>query len=80
VDVAVVVQQGDGAEAFLGSVFARCRAAAVLDNGVGVPNEEQGTVVRVCEDPLGPWSQLWPRFRHVGLSTFCEPCRRLDLT
>jgi hypothetical protein len=51
-----------------------------LRGPTGVANEEEGTVVRICRGPRRPWSQLWPEFRHVGLSTFCEPCRRLDLT
>lgn len=80
VDVAVVLVQGEAAEQFLAARFATCRPAAVLDNGTGVANEEEGTVVRICRGPRQPWSQLWPEFRHVGLSTSCEPCRRLDLT
>ena len=78
-DTAVVLMQGDGSAGFLATVFRSCDDAAVLDNGVGVPNEEQGTVVRVCRDPRATWEQLWPQFRYVGLSTFCEPCRRLQL-
>lgn len=77
---AVVVMQGDGAADFLAGVFERCEEVGVLDNGIGVPNEEQGTPVRVCTGPRGTWQELWPRLRHVGLSTFCEPCRRLNLT
>lgn len=76
---AVVVMQGEAAPAFLASVFASCRDAGRLDNGVRVANEEQGTVIRVCRDPLASWQELWPRFRYVGLSTFCEPCQRLNL-
>lgn len=78
-DVAVVLIQGEDSAAFLSGVFASCTEEAVLANGVGVSNEEEGTVVRVCRDPLDGWEQLWPQFRYVGLSTFCEPCRRLDL-
>lgn len=77
--VAVVVVQGDRSAAFLDTVFRTCRDAGVLDNGLQVGNEEQGTVIRVCEDPLAGWAQLWPSWRYVGLSTFCEPCRRLNL-
>ena len=76
---AVVVMQGDGAPDFLAGVFASCRDAGRLDNGLGVANEEQGTMIRVCHEPLGSWQELWPRFRYVGLSTFCEPCQRLNL-
>jgi 4-amino-4-deoxy-L-arabinose transferase-like glycosyltransferase len=44
--------------------FASCATARQLDSGVDIPNEEQGLDVIVCRDPVAPWSQLWPRFRH----------------
>ncbi len=44
--------------------FGTCRVAAHLDNGVGVPNEEQDNDVKVCRDPSRPWSRLWPDLRH----------------
>ncbi|MET9023204.1 glycosyltransferase family 39 protein [Actinopolymorpha sp. NPDC004070] len=44
--------------------FGSCRVAARLDNGVGIPNEEQSNDVKVCHDPVRPWSQLWPDLRH----------------
>lgn len=80
---AVVLLQGHGqghvSEDLLDRAFARCTLAGRLDNGVGVPNEEQGTAVLVCRDPVASWEQLWPDFGYVGLSTFCHPCRRLGL-
>jgi hypothetical protein len=36
----------------------------VLDNGVGVENEEQGSVVATCRDPLGSWDAVWPELQH----------------
>lgn len=45
--------------------FASCEVVARLDNGVGVPNEEQGAPVSVCRDPQVPWSRLWPSLRHL---------------
>jgi len=45
--------------------FVGCRRAATIDDGVGVENEEQGGTVWVCAQPEGPWSQLWPRLRHL---------------
>ncbi len=80
--VAVVLVQGQGqgvSHDLLASSFQSCLVAGVLDNGVGVPNEEQGTEVMVCERPTAPWAQLWPEFSYVGLSTFCHPCRRLGV-
>jgi hypothetical protein len=59
----VVVVGGQYPE--LERLFASCEIRARLDNGVGVANEEQGVPVAVCRDPLGPWSQLWPRVRHL---------------
>ena len=80
---AVVLVQGHGqgnvSEALLRRSFASCTVAGHLDNGVGVPNEEQGTAILVCRDPVTTWAELWPDFAYVGLSTFCHPCRRLGL-
>lgn len=51
---------GRGAERF----FTGCREVARVDNGVGVDNEEQGSVVALCSGTVEPWSTLWPRLRH----------------
>jgi hypothetical protein len=59
--VVVAWTQGLGG---LRRLFAECEQRAVLDNGVGVDNEEQGAVVAVCRDPLGGWSAIWPRLQH----------------
>jgi hypothetical protein len=45
--------------------FSGCREAAVVDNGVGLDNEEQGGLVFVCRAPARPWSALWPQLRHL---------------
>lgn len=39
---------------------------ALVDNGVGLDNDEQGRPVLVCRGPLGGWSDLWPRLRRLG--------------
>ncbi|WP_336921188.1 glycosyltransferase family 39 protein [Aquipuribacter sp. SD81] len=62
----------------LRSTFERCEVAGRLDSGTGVPNEEEGTTIVVCRGMLRPWSEAWPDLGYVGLSTFCQPCRRLD--
>jgi hypothetical protein len=49
---------------YLRARFASCTAAGVLDNGVGVDNEEQGRIIAVCRDPTGGWAAAWPRFQH----------------
>jgi len=30
------------------------------------PNEEQDNDIRVCRDPVEPWSTLWPRLQHYS--------------
>jgi 4-amino-4-deoxy-L-arabinose transferase-like glycosyltransferase len=45
--------------------FEGCRAAATVDNGVDLENEEQGGTVFVCERPLKPWSEMWGDLRHL---------------
>jgi len=59
--VVLVGYQGPSVE----DLFASCEVVARLDNGTGVPNEEQDAPVAVCTDPLLPWSQIWPRFAHL---------------
>ncbi|RKE22678.1 glycosyltransferase family 39 protein [Streptomyces sp. TLI_171] len=44
--------------------FTGCRQVALVDNGRGVPNEEQHAPVLLCSGPVAPWSVLWPRLRH----------------
>ncbi len=41
-----------------------CRRAGVLDNRVGVDNEEQGQEILVCSSPASGWRGLWPAFAH----------------
>jgi hypothetical protein len=48
----------------LSQLFASCEAKAIMDNGVGVENEEQDSVVAVCRDPVGGWDAVWPRLQH----------------
>jgi hypothetical protein len=46
-------------------LFERCTVQARLDNGVGVDNEEQGMPVALCSGLVRPWSDSWPRLRHL---------------
>ena len=46
------------------TLFDRLPSAAAMDNGVGVDNEEQGSVVAVCRVPPPGWAALWPRLQH----------------
>jgi hypothetical protein len=47
-------------------VFAGCRLAARVDNGLGLDNEEQGHPVLVCQQVRRPWPEVWPALRHLG--------------
>ncbi len=60
--VAVVV---GGTEAGWSRFFASCTTEGVLDNGVGLDNEEQGQAVLVCRDPAGGWDAVWPELAHL---------------
>ena len=48
-----------------GDSIATCTTVGRLDNGVGVPNEEQGQPIAVCRDVRQPWDVVWPPFRHL---------------
>ncbi len=58
--VIVVGGQADTARRLLEG----CRTAGVLDNGVGVDNEEQGQEILLCSAPASGWQELWPSFAH----------------
>lgn len=45
--------------------FESCTTEGVLDNGVGVDNEEQGRDVEVCRAPIGGWAAVWPELAHL---------------
>jgi hypothetical protein len=45
--------------------FTGCRWLAVLDNGVGLDNDEQGLPVMLCR-PSSSWAVLWPALRHYN--------------
>lgn len=46
--------------------FETCTAEGVLDNEVGVDNEEQGRIIGVCRGPVEPWDELWEEFQHFS--------------
>jgi 4-amino-4-deoxy-L-arabinose transferase-like glycosyltransferase len=48
----------------LSTHFDDCQRMAVMDNGVGVDNEEQGSVVARCRVPSTGWAALWPTLQH----------------
>lgn len=50
--------------AHLTTHFDDCRQMGTMDNGVGVDNEEQGSVVALCRVPNTGWAALWPTLQH----------------
>lgn len=47
------------------TVLSACTQITSLDNGVDVPNEEQGAPVGICAAPLSGWPQAWERLKHL---------------
>jgi hypothetical protein len=43
--------------------FSGCRRLAVVHDGVGLDNQEQGLPIMLCH-PTASWTILWPRLRH----------------
>lgn len=64
-DARVVISVGLPADR-LATMFASCREAARVDNGIGLESKEQGRPISVCRDRRAPWAQLWPQQRHLG--------------
>jgi 4-amino-4-deoxy-L-arabinose transferase-like glycosyltransferase len=43
--------------------FDQCRTLVIVNNGVGLNNDEQGLPIMLCR-VTGPWTTLWPRLTH----------------
>jgi hypothetical protein len=65
-DLTVVVHVGDWRPADPGQFFVGCHDVAHIDNGLGIPNGEQGTAVTVCTSLRAPWTTLWPELRTIS--------------
>lgn len=48
----------------LSTHFDGCQRLATMDNGVGIDNEEQGSVIALCHVPATGWATLWPSLQH----------------
>ncbi|MGW4632470.1 glycosyltransferase family 39 protein [Nocardia sp. NPDC004415] len=48
------------------ALCASVEPAGVIDNGLGIDNDEQGAPLYVCRDPRHPWSEVWPHLRTLG--------------
>jgi hypothetical protein len=60
----VVVLVGPWGAAKAAGLVGRCIREATITNAAGMPNEEQGASVAVCEGMPRPWSVIWPELRH----------------
>ena len=62
----VVVHVGDWRPADPGRFFLGCHDVAHIDNGLGIPNGEQGAAVTVCTGLRASWATLWPELRTIS--------------
>ncbi len=65
-DRTVVVHVGDWRPADPSQFFVGCHDVAHIDNGLGIPNGEQGEAVSVCTGIRAPWTAMWPELRTVS--------------
>lgn len=65
-DLTVVVHVGNWRPADPSRFFVGCHDVAHIDNGLGIPNGEQGTAVTVCTGLRAPWTTLWPELRTIS--------------
>jgi 4-amino-4-deoxy-L-arabinose transferase-like glycosyltransferase len=65
-DRTVVVHVGDWRPADPSQFFVGCHDVAHIDNGLGIPNGEQGAAVTVCTGLRAPWTTLWPELRTIS--------------
>jgi 4-amino-4-deoxy-L-arabinose transferase-like glycosyltransferase len=65
-DRTVVVHVGDWRPADWSQYFVGCHDVAHIDNGLGIPNGEQGAAVSVCTGIRAPWTTLWPSLRTIS--------------
>jgi hypothetical protein len=65
-DRMIVVHVGDWRPADWSRFFVGCQVAAHIDNGLDIPNGEQGEPVSVCTGLRAPWTTLWPELRTIS--------------
>jgi 4-amino-4-deoxy-L-arabinose transferase-like glycosyltransferase len=65
-DRTVVVHVGDWRPANWTQFFIGCHDVAHIDNGLGIPNGEQGEPVSVCTGLRAPWTTMWPSLRTIS--------------
>ncbi|MEV5740092.1 glycosyltransferase family 39 protein [Microbispora rosea] len=62
----VVVHVGDWRPTDWSRFFFGCHDVARIDNGLGVPNGEQGKAVSVCTGLKSSWTAMWPGLRTIS--------------
>lgn len=50
---------------YLHQYFRDVRQVATVDNGHHINNSNQHAPIWLCQSPIQPWSQSWPRMRHM---------------
>jgi hypothetical protein len=65
-DRTIVVHVGDWRPADWSQFFVGCQVVAHIDNGLDIPNGEQGEPVSVCTGLRAPWTTLWPELRTIS--------------
>jgi 4-amino-4-deoxy-L-arabinose transferase-like glycosyltransferase len=65
-DRTIVIHVGDWRPADPNQFFLGCHEVAHIDNGLGIPNGEQGTAVTVCTGLRAPWATIWPDLRTIS--------------
>ena len=63
-NTAVVV--GNFSNDQLAAWFARCTTPVTNLSPPGVDNEENGTMIRICQQPRQSWAQFWPQVTRFG--------------
>jgi hypothetical protein len=57
---------GDAPVSYLEQFWESCSVEGRIDNGIGVPNEEQGQAIWVCRNQRAHWTTIWPDMKHYG--------------
>lgn len=65
-DLAIVVGGDPGVPLQWTNACRELRQIAVLDNGYGLANDEQGRPVWLCRGLTAPWSKVWPAVRRLN--------------
>jgi hypothetical protein len=65
-DATVVVHVGDWRPTDWRPFFVGCHDVALIDNGLGLQNAEQGKAVSVCTGIVQSWTAMWSQLRTIS--------------